>query len=332
MKFKAFPLIVKRAKPSLKSPSLLDSAFHYWRMLSTRLNLRRITLGVLAIHFLLPVWVAAQNPGVTLSRTDLSLHEGTTASYTVVLKTAPTATVTISVSASDDVTKCLANSGPSCTRKSGVASVNPTSLTFTTTNWSQAQTVTVTANDENMAGNFKFAKATHSVSGGNYDGVTAPEMLITVVDNDQTGIRYQIGQPGQLQGRSVLNLREGSVGAYYVSLISEPTAATTLTIASQNSLVTVTPLSLSFTASNWNQPKKISVSSTDDNVVDYTPLKVRVTSTFSGAGSNYATQEAYHFTVIVYNVTGREIRYHVGTPGQFRVRYSLGLYEGSSGA
>ena len=256
MKFKAFPLIVKRANPSLKSPSLLDSATHYWRMLPTRLNLRRITLGVLAIHFLLPVWVTAQNPGVTLSRTDLSLHEGTTATYTVVLKTAPTATVTISIAASDDVTKCLANSGVSCTRKSGVASVNPTRLTFTTTNWSQVQTVTVTANDESMAGNFKFAKTTHSVSGGNYDGVTAPEVLITVVDNDDVGIHYQIGQPGQLQTRSKLLLREGSVGAYYVSLRSEPTAATTLTLASQNSHVTVTPQTFTFTSDNWNQPRE----------------------------------------------------------------------------
>ncbi len=66
--------------------------------------------------------------GVTLSKTTASVTEGgATDSYTFVLTSAPTTTVTIIPSAL------------------GLASVSPTSLAFTSSNWSTPQLITVTA-------------------------------------------------------------------------------------------------------------------------------------------------------------------------------------------
>ena len=73
-------------------------------------------------------------PGVTVSTTALTVTEQdpTGDSYTVVLDTEPTANVTVTVAghAGTDVTP------------------NPTTLTFTASNWDTAQTVTVTAGDD----------------------------------------------------------------------------------------------------------------------------------------------------------------------------------------
>ena len=78
--------------------------------------------------------VAMTTPGVTVSTTALTVTEEDTTgdSYTVVLDSQPTATVTVTVAghAGTDVTP------------------SPTSLTFTTTTWGTAQTVTVTAGDD----------------------------------------------------------------------------------------------------------------------------------------------------------------------------------------
>ena len=78
--------------------------------------------------------VAMTTPGVTVSTTALTVTEEDTTgdSYTVVLDSQPTANVTVTVAghAGTDVTP------------------SPTSLTFTTTTWGTAQTVTVTADDD----------------------------------------------------------------------------------------------------------------------------------------------------------------------------------------
>ena len=69
-----------------------------------------------------------------------------------------------------------------------MATVDKSSLTFTTTDWNTAQTVTVTATDEDMAGVFKHAKVEHEASGGGYDSVLSSlQVLVTVTDDDREG-------------------------------------------------------------------------------------------------------------------------------------------------
>ena len=109
--------------------------------------------------------------GVTVSETALTVTEEDTAgeTYTVVLNTQPTSSVTVTVAghASTDV------------------SATPASLTFTTSNWSTAKTVTVTAdNDTNTAD--ETVSLTHSAtsSDSDYGGITIAGVTVEVEDND----------------------------------------------------------------------------------------------------------------------------------------------------
>ena len=95
--------------------------------------------------------------GVRVEPTQLTFREGGSGTYTVVLNTQPTATVTVTVNDPTDNTDVTAE---------------PTSLTFTTGDWNSAQTVTVTAARDGDA-NTDTATVTHSVSGGDYDAVSA---------------------------------------------------------------------------------------------------------------------------------------------------------------
>ena len=109
--------------------------------------------------------------GVTLSKTSLTVTEADTTgdTYTVVLDSQPTASVTITVAG----------------HASTAVSATPASLTFTTTNWSTAKTVTVTAvNDTNTAN--ETVNLTHSATStdSDYSGITIAGVTVTVNDND----------------------------------------------------------------------------------------------------------------------------------------------------
>ena len=109
--------------------------------------------------------------GVTVSEEALSFTEGGSATYTVVLESQPTATVTVGV------TKTAA-SDPDVT-------VSPATLTFTTESWNTAQTVTVRGNEDADAAHDR-ATIEHAVSDGDYgaNNVTAADVAVTVTDND----------------------------------------------------------------------------------------------------------------------------------------------------
>ncbi len=153
-----------------------------------------------------------------------------------------------------------------------------------------------------MAGTFKHAKITHEASGGGYDTVSVREVRVTVTDNDVKDIVYEIGSPGDLEASSAFGTYEGSTHSYYVSLTSEPTAATTVTLASEDaSRVTVSPTSLTFSTTNWNVAQPVSFSVADNDVLGEDRVQVTVTSTISGTGSNYDGQPVRPFTVNVFN-------------------------------
>ena len=92
---------------------------------------------------------AAQSPSLVLFPTSLTVTEASSATYTVKLATLPTAAVTVSIG------------GTSGTD----LSLNKTSLTFTTSNYNTAQTVTVRAAGDDDATN-DSATLTHTAAGG----------------------------------------------------------------------------------------------------------------------------------------------------------------------
>ena len=94
---------------------------------------------------------------VKIEPTTLKFREGGSASYTVALATEPTANVVVGM------TTALADTD---------LTVQPTSLTFTPRNWSQAQTVTVSASaDQDFEDDVVTLE--HTASGGGYGSVEA---------------------------------------------------------------------------------------------------------------------------------------------------------------
>ena len=115
----------------------------------------------------LPLEVIKGLPGVTVYPTVLTIPEGNSDTYTVVLQLQPT----------EDVTVAVTVPGGSD------ASVNPASLTFTEDNWDDSQTVTVTTQADTDDAD-DTVTLSHTVSGGNYQGVTAENVTVTIAEVD----------------------------------------------------------------------------------------------------------------------------------------------------
>ncbi len=110
-------------------------------------------------------------PGVTLTQTagNTTVTEGgNTDTYSLVLKTQPTADVTITLTSNNQIT------------------LNSTSLTFTTTNWNTPQNLTITAVDDTLTEGNHTATITHNISSTdtNYNGLTIGTVNVSIQDND----------------------------------------------------------------------------------------------------------------------------------------------------
>ena len=198
-------------------------------------------------------------PAVELSPTSLTVEEGESGSYTVVLDIQPSGTVTITASSSDTT----------------VATVTPPSLTFTTSNWNTAQTVTVSGVEDNIASEDQTIAVSHGISGGGYGSVSVAHVRVTVNDDDTARVRVS---------QESLSILEGESGSYTVVLESEPTGAVTITASSGDTTVaTVTPSSLTFTTSDWNTAQTVTVSGVD-NDVDDEDQSVTISHGISGGG------------------------------------------------
>ena len=114
--------------------------------------------------------------GVAISETELTILEGNTDTYTVVLTSQPTGNVTVTVNDPADNTDVTAD---------------PATLTLTTTDWNVAQTVTVTVAQDDDAAD-ETATITHTVSG--YGTVaTADDVVVTVEDDAPDALTVSFG-------------------------------------------------------------------------------------------------------------------------------------------
>ena len=109
--------------------------------------------------------------GVTVDPTSVQLREGGRTTYTVVLNTQPTGTVTIR--------PALAVGSDSDVR------VSPSALRFSTSNWKTPKTVTVSAGQDGDS-DLDNATVEHAVSGADYGeaAVEAQRVSVTVTDDD----------------------------------------------------------------------------------------------------------------------------------------------------
>ena len=109
--------------------------------------------------------------GVTLSSTSVDVNEGATATYTVKLDTEPTASVVVTPASEDTGAVTVSTSAANDT------------LTFTTSNWSTAQTVTVTG-VEDADSTDESVTVSHSLTGGGYGSVSVDDVTVAVDDDE----------------------------------------------------------------------------------------------------------------------------------------------------
>ena len=200
---------------------------------------------------------------IVISPASLTVGENDTASYTVKLATEPTVNVFVAI-----------------TGHSGTdLAPNKTTLTFTDTSWDAAQTVTVTAGDDDGAGN-DAATLTHTASGGEYANIMK-ELPVQVEDDDTVNIVFDPAS---------LTMEESDSASYVVALSTQPTATVTVTISGHSgtdltlSGTTLTNDTLTFTETTWNTVQTVTVAaaSDDDSANDTSIL------THTAAGGDYA--------------------------------------------
>lgn len=187
-------------------------------------------------------------PGVTVTETDGATavaEGGASDSVSVVLNSQPSADVSIAVAATQ-------------------VAAAPGTLVFTPANWNVSQQVAVSAIDDAIAedsphaGSLVFAITSADAS---YQGAAVPALAVSVQDNDTAGINLV-----QTDGTTAVTEGAGS-DTYTIVLTSEPTADVTLVLTTGAQLQ-VSPGSLVFDASNWSNPRTLTVSAVDDNVVE----------------------------------------------------------------
>ncbi|MBK8067591.1 MAG: DUF11 domain-containing protein [Rhodanobacteraceae bacterium] len=189
--------------------------------------------------------------GITVSPTAglVTTEAGGTATFTVVLNSEPTADVTIGLSSSD------ATEG----------SVAPTSLVFTAVNWNVARTVTVTGVDDLIVDGtvaYTVVTAAATSADSSYNGVNATDVGVSNSDDDTAGVIL-----AESDGSTAVT-EGGATDTYTLVLRSQPTADVTVAI-NPNAQLTMAP-SVTFTPANWNVPRTVTVTATNDTVVEGT--------------------------------------------------------------
>ena len=198
--------------------------------------------------------------GVAIGPTSIGLDEpvaggaAVAGAYTVKLSSSPTDTVTVTIGGGE---KAVSLSGDTLTNNQ---------LTFTTTNWNTAQTITVTpVKDDNAVG--ETITLTHTLSGGDYAGIAADSVTVSLTDSDTRNL---------VLSEESLAVTEGDATGvgYTVKLATRPSDTVTVTISGHDgadltlSGTTLTNNQLTFTTTNWGTAQTVTVKPGDDDNTD----------------------------------------------------------------
>ncbi|MBI5055578.1 MAG: alkaline phosphatase [Nitrospirae bacterium] len=218
--------------------------------------------------------------GVTVSPASglTTTEAGGTATFTVRLNTRPTASVTIALSSTNT------NEG----------TVSPSSLTFTSVNWSGEQTVTVTGvNDFAIDGNATFTIITGAAASSdvNYSAMAVSDVSATNMDNDAAGVTVT-------PTSGLTTTESGGTATFTVVLNAIPAAEVTIGLNSSDSTEgTVSPSSLTFTSANWNVAQAVTVTGVDDSAYDNDVSYVIQTAAASSTDPLYSGVDASDVSV-----------------------------------
>ncbi len=217
-------------------------------------------------------WSAAASatpltPGITVSHDTLNLNEGTTADFTVVLDTQPTADVQIEPESSDE----------------NAATSTPRSVTFTPDNWNVPQTFTMNAvQDADFLIEYVAINLAVASDDPDYAALHNAKTVTVVVTDDEMAF---------IISADTLDISEGDTATYTIALGAEPTASVQVTPAtSDDGAATVLPASLTFTTTNWSEAQAVTVTAVQDD--DQDSETVTISHTVTTDDTAYSTVAA----------------------------------------
>jgi uncharacterized protein YggE len=169
---------------------------------------------------------------------------GGTATFTVSLKAQPTSNVTLPLSCSDI----------------SEGTVDPAAITFTPDTWNVPQTVTVTGVDDSIVDGsiiYKVITGTTVSPDIKFNGQNPADVSITNLDDEV---------PGFLLSQTELEVAEnGGTATFTAVLARQPAGSVVLSVSSSSTAeATVSVTSISFSTTNWNIPRTITVKGTND--------------------------------------------------------------------
>jgi hypothetical protein len=225
--------------------------------------------------------------GFTLSKTTAAVTEaGSTDSFTVVLTSKPTGDVVFSLSDNDS-------------DDSEVNITSPSQLTFTSSNWNTAQTVTVQGLDDSMDDGDISTLITLAINQSNtadsiYDALNNQTVTVTTSDNDTAGISISCCSTDSVDGSSKTNAvslaETGGSTSFTVVLQTQPSSSVILDITPmQTTEFSTASDNLTFTTGNWNTPQTVTINAVADDLDDGDKEDtVQVTPSSSNSDTNYA--------------------------------------------
>lgn len=209
----------------------------------------------------------------------LSISEGGNGVISIVLLAQPQSDVVIDLSSSDI----------------GAALINPTSLTFNSSDWNTPQTVTVTGEeDDDLANETVTVTATINdvLTDDDWDALSNQSSIISVSDNDTASI---VVSPGSI----TINENVGT-GSFTVVLGAEPQSDVVIDLSSSSTLEAVlSPSSLTFTPGNWDTPQTVTVTGVDDSFDRDDTATITVSVNDGGSDDDFDSVPDETITVIL---------------------------------
>ncbi|MBF2760742.1 MAG: hypothetical protein ISN28_10835, partial [Ectothiorhodospiraceae bacterium AqS1] len=213
------------------------------------------TSGYRASNATKSISVTDDDARLEVSSASVSFAEDSTGTFTVALTSAPPGNVTVTVTSGD----------------TGRATVSPSSITFTSTDW-DAETVTVTGVDDDD-GTDDVVTITLDAPG------TIPDATkqVSIQDDD-----------GQINiSSAAVNVVEESTATFTVTLGAKPKTNATFSVTSGDTgVVTVSPPTLTFSSTNYNDAQTVTLTGVDDNDQSDETATITIAATSGYRASN----------------------------------------------
>ncbi len=172
-------------------------------------------------------------------------------------------------------------------------SVNPSVLTFTSTNYTIAQSVIVTATDDaDPEPTVHASPITFAISSADayFNGAANPPVMVYVTDNDSPGVSI-------VESGDITQVTEGSntQDSYTVVLTQAPSANVdvvvnggTQALLSKSGTPNAATITLNFTPANWSAAQTVNVLAVNDTLPESGRQLSPITHAISTADPNYA--------------------------------------------